>query len=329
MLKLGVYRVDQYPRPAVRGPLAWLHRGRVAYSLLATSDPPTTREIEVFEWIMLHLRLTGGVYRTTSPGRFRDLDLWFNTVLKTRFRGQEVIEVQDWAASAGITSAAWHEVLHEAFPGVRLTASDLNLFLIEMQVAGQGSYIFEAGGGALQFIAPPFVIRLDQPEPLSLPVNRMLARRARARLEALRREHGIDPAAVEFPAGAEQVRQGPLVFRKIPLIHPRAAALARSAASFRVERHSVFEPAGRPAHVVRTMNILNAGYFDSTQLQRGARSVWESLVPGGLWIVGRTVKDAPPLHHVSVLVKTGTGFELLERYNQKSEIEDLARAVRA
>ncbi len=76
------------------------------------------------------------------------------------------------------------------------------------------------------------------------------------------------------------------------------------------------------------MNILNKVYFDTDALARAARNIWVSLKPEGLWIVGRTVQDEPIVHHVSILVKTGEGFHVIERYNEQSEIEDIALAVR-
>ena len=278
MLKLGVYRTDQCIQTH-GGLLAWLRRDHVDYRLLRTSSPPSPLEVKVFETITREMQLTSGVFRTTSLGRFCDLDVWLNQILVKQFARETELEVQDWAASDCITSAAWHERLTEVFPRVRLTASDLNLHLIEMHVTGQGSYVFEATGGVLQFIAPPFVVRLNPPEPRRLCVNRILAWWAQARLERLRREYKIDPAVMAFPDGVKEVRRGPLVFRRIPLIHPQAIRLSRATGSFRIEQHSVFEPANRPAHVIRTMNILNRGYFESALLDCGARSAWWSLVP--------------------------------------------------
>jgi len=52
------------------------------------------------------------------------------------------------------------------------------------------------------------------------------------------------------------------------------------------------------------------------------------LVPGGIWIVGRTVEEQPPEHRASILERTAGGFRLLERYGGPSEIEDLALALR-
>jgi hypothetical protein len=68
-----------------------------------------------------------------------------------------------------------------------------------------------------------------------------LARLALARVARLRRGLAVEPAAMEFPDGVEEVQHGPLTFRKIPLVHPHVvSARARATKSFRVEYHSVF-----------------------------------------------------------------------------------------
>jgi hypothetical protein len=76
------------------------------------------------------------------------------------------------------------------------------------------------------------------------------------------------------------------------------------------------------------MNILNVTYFDRDRLSLAARNVWHSLKPSGIWIVGRTLEEDPPLHHASVLIRTGEGFRLMERHVEKSEVEDLVLALR-
>jgi hypothetical protein len=193
--------------------------------------------------------------------------------------------------------------------------------------------VLETGGGLLQYIRPPFVIRMEPPEPRMRLVNRMLAARARQRLKRIWRELGVEPGAesrvLTLPEGVDEKPAGSMRLSKLPLIHPEALALAgASPASFAIRQHSVFEPAPEAVHVVRTMNILNRSYFNEARLQEGARCVCRSLLPGGIWIVGRTVHEQPPEHRASLLERTAGGFRLLERYGGPSEVEDLALALR-
>ena len=134
-------------------------------------------------------------------------------------------------------------------------------------------------------------------------------------------------ASLEF-GESDELHRPPYVFRKLPMLHPSAEMLRRSNQAFRIEQHSVFEPLAQPCDVIRTMNIFNLGYFPPERLHQGIASVWQSLKPGGIWIVGRTVEAQPPLHHTSLLVRTDHGFAVHERHVQKSEIEDLALAFR-
>ena len=331
MLKLGILEAACYPSQA-RGPLGWLRRNRFAYTLLETSLPPKPAEIVVFERIMQEMRLTSGVYRTTARNRFANLDEWAQPILERRLGGQAAVRVEDWAASACVTSLEWHQRLAVGFPRLRLTASDLNLHLLALEVPGDGTYVLETGGGLLQYIRPPFVIRMEPPEPRLLAVNRILGERARRRLERIWRELGVrpdnQPGLLTLPDGADEKRMGSMRLVRLPLVHPEALALASaSPESFAIRTHSVFTAAPAPVDLVRTMNILNRSYFDEARLQEGARSVWRSLYAGGLWIVGRTVREQPPEHRASVFEKTAEGFRLVERFGGPSEIEDLALAL--
>jgi hypothetical protein len=321
VIRLGVYRSEQYPP-------AWYRRDHIDYRLLRTGRSPSEQEIRMFEEITRDMQLIGGVFRTSRGGRFRDLDLWLREILTKNFTSGTELCVQDWAAADCLTSAEWHASLRNAFPKASLTASDLSLYLIEMIIPGSGSYVIEPRVGALQYVRSPLVLRMHPREPFRFPVNRWLASTARARFERIRKESSPDPVLVEFPQGVDEVRRPPYVFRKISLVHPRAAQLELQEGSFQIERHSVFEPGRASAHLIRTMNVLNLDYFSEERIVTASRSVWRTMRPAGLWVVGRSVNFDPPLHHASVLVKIADGFELLERFNQGSEVEDLALAIR-
>jgi hypothetical protein len=273
---------------------------------------------------MREMQLPSGVFRTTAPGRFRELDEFLNGVLAQVFSPADALDVHDWAASDASASAAWFHTLRRTFPDVRLTASDLSLYLVEVRSSSGDSYIFDATGDVLQYVRPPFVIRMSIPEPRFLFANRFLRKRALDRLAKLK----LPSLATLNFADGDEIHKPPYTFCKIPLIHPAAESLRRSNPAFRVERHSVFEALAAPCDVIRTMNIFNAGYFDGDRLQEGARSVWRSLKRGGIWIVGRTVEAEPPVHNASVLVRGERGFSLRERHVEKSEMENLALALR-
>lgn len=115
-----------------------------------------------------------------------------------------------------------------------------------------------------------------------------------------------------------------MLFRKLPLIHPLALAYRRKCGRFDIKRHSAFEPLDQAVHVIRTMNIFNLNYFSGKDLAAGVRSVFNSLVEGGVWIVGRTHEGKRSEHDVSSFVKHKYGFTLLGRCGRGSEIEEIA-----
>lgn len=333
MLKLGVYRLDQYPwgsgvtwKTRARWMLA---RNRIALPLLRTPATANPSQVAVFERLVRHVCLSSGIYRTTFRGRFDALNESVNAALAREFKSTDALRVEDWAASDCLTSAEWAQSLFPLFPSLSLTTSDFMLFLAEVTLPSGEVFIVEPGGALLQYIRPPFVIRLSPPEPSSMVVNSMLAKSARRKWKQLQM-HWNPPAAWMNADVSEPWQQGSFSCRKISLVHPEARALQASDARFKVRQHSVFEAsqngARGPAQVIRTMNILNLSYFPHERLKQGVRAVLASLAPGGVWLVGRTFEEKPPRHNASLLKKENGGFRVIERWGEGSEIEDLALA---
>ncbi len=325
MFELGVYRLDQYTE-SVRSPENWIsrktYRNRISLQLFRTSFPPSAKEVSLFENAMPYVLLSTGIYRTTFRHRFREMDTFVNSLLCRHFDPAGRIDMHDWAASDCLTSCEWAGSLFEIFPQARLTASDLTLFFVEAALASGEAFIMETGGELLQYVKPPFVISLSPPEPKMLIVNRLLAAHARRKFHRLRQLWTLSP---EWLSGDDDqdFLQPPFIFRRIPLTHPDAENLRRSCPRFAIRRHSVFEPLPEPCHVIRTMNIYNLSYFSKDRLLEGARAVWRSLFPGGLWIVGRSAELEPTVQNATVFVKRADGFEMLDRYGKGSDIEGL------
>lgn len=326
MLKLGIHRLDQYRSEAASDSHSRLRdafsRNRVAFTLFRTAIPATPKEIEVFEKTIPLVRLSNGVYRTTFRGRFREFDPFVNERLKRRFDAAAPLRIEDWAGSDCLASSEWAASLFPLFPNADFTASDLTLFLVEARLPDGTSYVMETNGEPLQYIRPPFVIRFNPPEPGVLAINSFLEKRARARFLSLRKSWRIPDAWLQAET-PDTFEQPPFVFRKIPLIHPDAQSLRNASARFHIRHHSVFEPALEPCDIVRTMNIFNLAYFPNERLLEGARAVALSLREGGVWIVGRTFQENPPAHNASLFIRENTGFRLLERFGEGSEIEAL------
>ena len=281
-------------------------------------------KVEAFEAVVLELRLNTGIYRTTFRGRFGSVDPLINRLLADRFQPGTNLQVHDWAASDCLTSAEWAATLFEAFPNATLTASDLTLFLLEIDLKDGTAFVMERGGELLQYISPPFVVDLNPPRPDTRVLARFLARRARERMAEIRPRLHIPAEWLDANESPEtELDLPPFVVRKLSVIHPDAEDLRARNARFRIRSHSVFDPLEEPVDLIRSMNIYNLSYFAPERLLEGARAVWRSLRTGGWWATGRTSSEDPPEGNISILEKTEAGFRLVDRCGTGSEIESL------
>ncbi len=189
--------------------------------------------------------------------------------------------------------------------------------MIEISLPGGETYIVEPDGTPLQYIKPPFVVSLHYPESWRYPVNRAVAARAKRRFQDL-----------GLPAGWSQGKMellDPARYRvkKIPFIHPEAKAFLAGNSRFQFRTRSVFEHTPGACHVLRTMNIFNKAYFSTEQLVEGANAAFDSLKPGGIWIVGRTLEEDFK-NHVTFLRRQDGGWDVLDRIGNGSEMEQIA-----
>lgn len=336
MLRLGVWRRDQFFASAPAHLPAYIYyrlsRSRVSLRLLDLPERPSASDIATFERLMPHVQLSTGVYRTTYKERFRNLNPQVNAVLEREFKEVRRPFIEDWAGSACLTSLEWFASLAPMFPQLAFTASDLVFYLLSVEDPNAGdAFVVEESGRPLQYEKPPFVVRMEPPEDWRFPLNRLWFERAIRKWRAGPQDLKI-PDIWPDGKGDESVKQGALILRRLHLIHPAARSAAQTTIGedrqFRLRRHSVFDRAPELCHAIRTMNVLNRAYFTPEQLLDGARAVRESLVPGGIWIVGRTVQEDPPVHQVSIFRKQDSAdptgkFTLLERQGPGSEIESL------
>lgn len=314
MLGLGIYKQEQYLR---MGGERRFSGPTVAYNLLRVGENPTEDQIRVFEDISVTLRTSNGTFRTSFRNRFQDVDAACMVLLQRFFPADSPIRVEDRAASHGLTSCEWAKRLLPVFPAAEMEASDVLLQLLELSVDGGEMFITEADGTPLQYIKPPFVLSLHHPESWRNPLRRWAAARARKRFDSL----GLPDTWIEQPQGPGY-RVCP-----IPYIHPEAAALARSDSRFTFRHRSVFDRTPVPCHVLRTMNIFNRAYFSAERLEEGYRAIFDSLQPGGIWIVGRSLEE-DLTNHATFLRRTTHGWEVLERIGGGWELEAMALGLK-
>jgi hypothetical protein len=314
MLRFGFCTPEQYQRVGERRRFA---ASRVNYGLLDVGDNPNEEQIRIFEDVSFTLRTSNGTFRTTFRRRFRDVNEVALRLMRGFYPPDTDLRVQDRAASHGLTSWEWAEELFPAYPRAELEGSDALLYLFKVVLPSGELYIVEPDGKLLQYIKPPFVVTLYYRESWRFPVNRAVATRAKRKFAEL----NLPPGGPEiWMKNSDPSR---CVVTKIPFIHPEARSFSKQKPRFQFRSRSVFEITPAACHVLRTMNIFNKSYFSPEQLAEGVNAAFQSIKPGGFWIVGRTLEEDLS-NHATFLRRLDNRWEVLERIGNGSEIEELA-----
>lgn len=323
MLKTGICN------PAdLRGKRSVLGRPkRVSLGLLTDIARPGHDADRLFGEIMAPLRLANGTYRTTARHRFRELDPVVNGILPRAMDCSGEVTIHDWATSDGSAAMEWAVSLARRIPRLRFNASDKALSLVEARSPSNETYFCEPDGEAIQYVRKPFVLSFREPESAAYPVNRCMARWARRNLAMLREV--IPHLSWTSPLDPARISRDGWTFSQQPLLHPAVRSFADANEWFQLQCHSVFDVLSEHAHVIRTMNILNRAYFSPDRIGSGIRAVYESLRPGGLWIVGRSQGDCGGAADTDILQKLDGRFELVAAIGAGSEIRDLVEKFAA
>jgi len=260
-----------------------------------------------------------GTFKRTQAGRFDHFDRVAVDLVSERLDGAEVLRVHDMGVSDGRTAADFYELLSshvttrieflasDAFPDVVVVTDD--------RAPGLTLVMDGTGEELVQFIQPPFVFNASKPESRMFPLNRALRR--------LVRRTRVERMLKRYRRGAPGIHT-----EQILLLHPRCNQLVDNDDGFSFEKRNVLSPSKDRFDVVRAMNVLNHGYFSSSQLARAVANVFDSLrVDDGLFITGRNQDRDSPVQG-SVYMRTSAGFEVVATENDGSEIDDIVAAHR-
>lgn len=316
MLRFGLCRPDEF--------MAHQHGARgwrpCSYLLLNATGVSDQERVRVFESVIRHVQLGNGVYRTTFRGRLADVDAAATHIIAQRWPRTKDLGVHDLGASDCLASADWFALLQATFPDVSMTASDIVQTLTAVTKHRRETWIFDGEGVPLQFVRPPFVIDFRQPGSILYPWNRLLWLRARRRLgEVLPL---IEEVSWPDLLDTTVFTRPPWQVERISLVHPRARDLARLDPRFHLSLQSAFTPLPSAVHVIRTMNLLNPGYFDTSVIRSSVSAVAASLREGGIWVVGRTPGDAPG-SHVTIFARDADRFVPIGRVGNGWELESV------
>jgi hypothetical protein len=301
MLAFGISTLEQYDRATEQ---RRLNGPPISYGLLQIGENPTEADITRFENISITFRTSNGTTRMTSRERLLDVDTTTLKLLQQWHPQDAELVMQDRAASNCLTSAELADKLFRSFPCATLEASDRLLYVLRISLARGIAYIIEPDGEPLQCIWPPFVVFMNTRKPYRCPLRRLIA----ARGKKLFQQSGLPQRCSEYRVD------------RISCIHPEAESLCKRDSRFQVCKRSVFD-SSPGLDVLRMTNILNGTYFPIQRLIEGANAAFQSLKPGGLWIVGRTFENQT--NHATFFRRTEKNWEVMARIGEGSEIEKL------
>jgi SAM-dependent methyltransferase len=254
-------------------------------------SPPGDRQHEFSDCVAI--LGSDAVWKTTHAGRHPVTD---RLILERRGAPRPVI--LDLGVSDGITSLELIEKLGGRF--ARYFVTDLS-FRARYATRGRRVYFLDDQGACTLVAMPGWVVFSRVAG--AWPPFAGLARRVLA----------------SAPAPAEAV------VRELSLVNPALAALAARDPRITVREHSIFAPwPDTPPDVIKVANVLNRAYFTEAQLRHALTQAQRALAGGGRLFVTDNRRE----ERVSVLAKTGPGFELVERVNGGAEVTELALAVR-
>lgn len=226
------------------------------------------------------LEAGAGVFKITRPGRFDQLDSRICEWAREAIPGKSLL-VHDAAASNAITSVELYRRLSE-IRSCRLTASDYfhRLWLVK---TGQWTVAFDEQHSPLQLSGPGFVLPVRRKESWRYCVNRIVQQYLLQRVVPAAQERLARFRSQDCP---EPMRSSDI--RALPLFHPLAIRTANTEQGFELCQHDVFRPLEPKVDILRVMNFLTPRHLPDLEILRGFRAMVESVVPGGLIVVGRT-----------------------------------------
>jgi len=316
MYKLGITKPGDLARPTT----LFGRKRPVSFSLLKTSNSPSSSEIARFESVIKTAGLASGVSKTTYGERLNDVDTYAIRVMKDIYSLDSQLEIHDMGVSDAVLSMKWAQQLFSLFLRARFTASDKVLYFTEAVWAASGeTYILEPDGTPIQYTNRSFVIWLPRPEHPVYVLNSVVRRwalRHIARLKASAKEvswRSVPDTSVVEHKGWH--------FRQIPLVHPKVLSTRNE--RFRVVEADAFLPSRFKYDVIRAMNLFQKNIFPTEKLRIGINSVFSSLSEGGLFILGKTVESEGARNDVSIFQKMSGRFVLIEKIGMGSELESL------
>lgn len=252
------------------------------------------------------LKTGNNTFKKTDVRRFEEIDGVVAAELAKAFP-EETLELLDVGISSGTTTMELAEALERAGLDFRITATDRSFAASILNGPLGSRALVEDSGHILQFEI--------MGRPLRAWDRRLDRFTGRSILNAALRK-------VIGKSAREQVG-----VRPVELVSPRL----KEQPGVTIAEDDIFTrtPAfERQFHFVRAANILNLDYFDKDRISTGVGHLRAYLRgPGALLLLVRTDKVTSRNHGTLFRLDEDYRFEVVRRFGDGSEVEDLVLAV--
>jgi hypothetical protein len=297
MIKTGLYRTEHLSSlRSTRG----FFGGTRRISVTLYGQTAGIRDGEKWAERILGLFSDGrGAYKRTYARRFDRFDAVAIRHIAESFGDGRALVIHDAGVSDARTACDFFRTVAARFNNVTYYASDYEVVLSTLQL-GKIKVTTNQKGEILEIVLPPFVFNVIKPENfLVYPINYAFFHIART---------------VCAPRVLAAHRAGKIQPSSLSLFCADAVQLAMSDSRFRLLEHDLLAPApfSGLVDVVRVMNVLNSSYFTRQELARIVERIFDSLIDGGLFVVGSN-DEADSEVRGAIYRKTNRGFAKLTR----------------
>ncbi len=311
----------EYRQTVLRG-TPWIRRSTLAATTLEAmpARPSDAQEALIAD---IHDSLRGGSQhsRYTQRHRLAALDRRLGEILAER-EARQRIRIHDMAASNAITSLELFEHLRDR-ETVLLKASDYYDQLHVVNVGDRWRVAFDVDLKPIQYIGRRMMVCARRPDPDAPTVDTIVKPALQAVL--------LPPALAEVQRALDGTRAHPVQtdqYQQVSLFHPRCRSEAASDPRFELQRDDLFNPAPFRYDVVRVANALSTDFMSEARILAGVRAVAETIVEGGLLVLGRNAAggDGPARGTIFVLNRDRLIplADVSEGYQHKEAVRQLA-----
>ncbi len=293
MLPYGITKLEQIPSKVSHD-----FPYEISFDLLGELDGNSERDNSIIE--LIADRMPGGLHleniRRTYENRFAELDSFIASYISDKFPSDVTVRVHDVATSNAISALSLFDTLCRRH-NIQLIASDLHTEIVVVEVGGGWRVIFDSCGRPIQYVGPQTVIRKPLPafwrHPLQwIQSTYVVAKKLRA-AETIRSSSDIARTKI----------------RTISLFHPKAIERAKSNPRFRLDQVDITSLPPRAYEVVRAMSVLFT--WKPELLHTVLHSLANSVVDGGLLVIGRNRGHVPGTERWSAFVRSGRKMKLV------------------